>query len=475
LAVLAIHLCFLPWAVGSMRAWAQEISLALAVVGIILALVPRDYSSDLSGGPVFRLEPWRRLVHFPLFWLGLALLGYIVLQSTNPSWVFEQNTQRWWLHRVKNISWLPTSISTPFARFNLWRQFIIYASAWLTICTVWIGFTRRSAIEALLVTFVINGVGLGMAGLYLRATATRDTVLWIGRVGDATPFASFYYHNHAGAYLNLIAVIAAALAFWYFQSGIRRMKKSTPTSLCLTALVFFCVCVLFTYARGAAFALTAALLLMGIYLIWHFAAGRFSLPASPVLLVALGLIFFASIGLVAWQVNLNRMWERIDHFAIRKDKEASVHERLLAYDSALAMLKDRGVRGVGAGGFRFLFPDYSRRHPEIYQNGNLFWEHAHCDWLEIPIDLGLVGSLLILGALGYIASRLILQRVWRQPLPSLLLLGCLQTMLHAWIDFPFQNPAIFLTWCVIGTLSLRLLELNSPSSVPSNPIQTPLR
>src|SRR5882757_308586 len=206
---VALHLCFLPWALGTMHVWSQVTSLALSAVGMMLALIPRNYPSGLSGGPAMRLTMWPRLLHFPIFWIGLALLAYIALQASNPSWVWERSTTQWWLRRVDDTSWLPTSVDTPFERFDIWRQFIIYVSAWLTVCTVWTGFTRRRSLQMLLVVLIINAGLLGLEG-FIQPIVTPYRVLGIlPWPPETTPFASFIYKNHAGAYFALLAFTAA--------------------------------------------------------------------------------------------------------------------------------------------------------------------------------------------------------------------------------------------------------------------------
>ena len=191
LTAVAVHLCFLPWALGTMHVWSQITNLVLASIGFLLALIPRNYTSDLSGGPAFRLHPWARLVRFPIFWIGFALLAYIAVQGFNPSWVWERNETSWWLRRVNDIEWLPTSIDTPFERFNLWRQFIIYAAAWLTLCTVWIGFTRRRSLQLLLLTLVINGLLLAVVGFAQRFMASSKFLFFmewpVGHIPTSMP------------------------------------------------------------------------------------------------------------------------------------------------------------------------------------------------------------------------------------------------------------------------------------------------
>ena len=60
--VVSVHLVFLPWALGGMRAWGQWTSLGLAVVGFVIALIPRNYDEEHAGAGALRLICWPRLV-----------------------------------------------------------------------------------------------------------------------------------------------------------------------------------------------------------------------------------------------------------------------------------------------------------------------------------------------------------------------------------------------------------------------------
>jgi hypothetical protein len=53
---------------------------------------------------------------------------------------------------------------------------------------------------------------------------------------------------------------------------------------------------------------------------------------------------------------------------------------------------------------------------------------------------------------------------WRHPLTLMLALGLGQVMVHAAMDFPFQNPAILVTWWGLLVISLRWLELDAPQT-----------
>jgi hypothetical protein len=463
LAAVAIHLCFLPWALGTMHPWSQVTSLVLSATGLILALIPRNYSPELSGAPALRLNPLPRLLHFPLFWLGLTLLGYLALQASNPSWVWTRNATSWWLVRVNDIAWLPTSIDTPFERFNLWRQFIIYASAWLTVCAIWTGFTRRRALELLLTALGINAVVVTLVGFIARFYfPTWEWILWLNSMlRGASSFSSFIYKNHAAGYLALLAGVGIALAAWHHERGLRNMARSTPGMLWLLGSVAMAFGVFYTYSRGATVLLAGYFILAtAAYLVARLFSKTHS-TTSPLVWVVITVLLLGAVGFGASQLNYGEAENKFTALLEKPAADVSVAHRMDAYAAAQSMLSDYWHRGVGAGGFRYLFPEYIKHYPNSYGNGQLFWEHAHCDWLQLPIELGVTGALLVaLGGL-WTVWRLFRLKLWLHPAMLLLVLACLQAPAQAAFDFPFQNPAILCTWLGLLALSLRWVELES--------------
>jgi O-antigen ligase len=174
----------------------------------------------------------------------------------------------------------------------------------------------------------------------------------------------------------------------------------------------------------------------------------------------LSLIFlsFLGLGLVTLKTeNLLNRFETLSHGA----KDVSAKSRLVAAQATWEMAQGNLVTGWGAGSFRFYFPVYQVRYPEITMawGQRLLWEHAHDDYLELLAEVGAIGcGLLATGFLLYIA-RLARLRAWRHPAAAVLLLGCLITMIHAGFDFPFFNPAILITWCALWPVMIRWLEI----------------
>lgn len=488
LGIVLVELIFLPWAFGTMHPWSQLTSLGLSAVGMVLALIPRRYDGDY-GVPMgtrkpetgdlkpesrsrsaqssglrsqvsgFRLTPWPRLLRFPLFGIGFALLAYIVVQGLNPSWVWERNEKVWWLRRVNDIAWLPTSIDTPFERFNLWRQFIIYTTAWLTVCALWVGITRRKSLHILLGVLVANAMVLGLVGFVHKASGVSK-LLWLREFPGAGSFASFVYRNHAGSYFGLLGFAALGLAVWHYFEGRKRMARSTPSAIWLLVSLFLLAAVVFSLSRGAiisvgAFALAAVVSLLILRLT---SPTRSTTPLLVNVLVVA--VVLGALGFMVRLVDFSEVQVRFDQLSKQHANNSSVGIRQLAREAATEMLGDHGLRGVGAGGFRFLFPEYAKKRPLIYNHGRFFWEHAHIDWLQIPIELGATGSALLLLGGGYMLVGFWRRGGWKHPLALMIWLGAGQVLAHALIDFPFQNPAILITWAALLVISLRWLELD---------------
>lgn len=457
--VLSVHLCFLPWALGTMHPWAQWASLGLALIGFWIALTPRGHGVEAgwSAAP-FRTAMAPRLWRFPIFWIGLALLAYVAVQGFNPWFRYVRNEDRWGLARLPDIAWLPTSIDAPFELSNAWRQLVIYGSAWLVICSAWVGLTRRRSIRILLVVLAANAVALGVLLIYQRATG-EGRLPWplIPRTTNDPTTASFVYHNHAGAYFGLMVFVAIALTTWGYDHGARTLKKSTPTAALILLTLFLAGVVLFTLSRGASLALAG---MLAVFAGWFFLRQRLRPVEGGTdsrVTLTLAVIFGVFALYVAHSIDFSSVYNRFTSMMANKASDESVSSRIQAHAAARLMLEGHWVRGVGAGGFRHLFVVYVRLYPDIYQNGGLFWEHAHCDWLEIPIELGAAGVAILLAGAGCVVGALWRRRrQWHSAMVPLLF-GCVATLLHASIDFPFQCPAILVTWCLLLTIACRMI------------------
>ena len=461
LAVVAAHLIFLPWALGTMRPWAQFVSAALALAGLVVALLPRHYTGEHTAAEPFRLHLWPKLVRFPIFWIGLALLGYVAAQGFNPAWIHRTDGQNWWMEKIPHQAWLPAGVSVPFEQWSQWRLLLIYASAWLTVCTVWIAFTRRRTLRHLLIAVALNGTLLALFGL-VQQQLGNGKIFWHVTSPSLWPFASFIYKNHAGTYLNLTLAVTGGLAAWYYARGLRRLEKSDPG----VVFGFFALCiavgVIASLARGATVAMVSFVLFGAVAFVAH----QFRIPRAsrrPLVTAAMFAVFGTFLASGVFALRNGEALSRLAKGVTQQD--TALAARQLATTAALEMLDEHWVRGVGAGSFRFLFTTYQARYPElVVHNGEQrFWEHAHNDLVQFPIELGAAGTGLVLLAGGYWLVALGRARGWRNPPAAATMAGALLALGGAWWDFPFQCPAILITWCVLwaaATMWARFEEKN---------------
>jgi len=464
LVVASLQFIFVPWTYGLNKIWAQCGSAALGALAFLIALWPRNYDSRLSDGPEFRLHPWWRLVRFPLFWLGLPFFGLMIVGSQNPSWFYETNGMKWWMLPMPNTSWLPTSADTPFAVYSLWHPFMVYLSAWLLVCALWIGITRRRSLQILCWVLVANGLALAIAGIIHRHSGREyeGMVLWHHLVRGSTAFGAFVYRNHAGAYLCLATAVAVALGAWTHFEGRRRMAHSTPAPVWLFLAGVIAVGIAFTYARSSlAIVLLFFVLAMLGWLILRLRLG--GAGATPKLVTFALMVLVAVNAVFALNhFDFSKLEKRFEAFQKMGENEPSYVLREQSRERVIQMWKDHWVRGTGAGSFQFLFPNYIRDSKLLHGGGRKFWRHAHIDWLEIPIEQGVAGVTLIAGAFFWWLWRWIKARGWAHPFALMILLGALQTLLHAGVDFPFQHPAVLVTWWALLIIALRWAEIESP-------------
>ena len=458
LCLVLAHLMFLPWALGTMVLWAQQISLALATASFVLALVPREYSAEQTGMQAFRMVPWRRLIRFPLFWLGLALLALVICHALNPSWEYRTNGQGWWMQAIPHLTWLPNGVRVPFRMWGPWRMLMIYSSAWMTVCAIWIGFTRRRTLRRFFIALALNGLALALVGFVMRFTGATKLV-WIAAPppGGSSFFSSFIYKNHAGAYLDLVIAVTCALCGWYYLRGVRRLEKSNPAAIFALFAIVLAFAVVVSAARGATLTMVAYLAIAAITLVIHQAFFASAMAKRPVLALALVVLAAISIPPAFNAVDTQEAVERI-RTGFANGGDYSLRSRIAATDASADMLKASWPLGAGIGSFRFIFPLYQQNYPEILTvpgtTYRQFWEHAHNDWMEIPVEFGVPGLLLVALSFGWIFRALVRRKAWRNPCVAFMVLGLVAVACYARWDFPFQCPAILITWSALWPASI---------------------
>ena len=465
----ALLLCFAPWALGTMHVWSQVVCLCLATAAFGLAMINRHYRGALAPEGDFRLIMWPKLIRFPLFWLGLLLLVYILVQALNPAWTYNTEGPYWWLDPAEHLAWLPTGMDTPFKEMNPWRMLVIYGTAWLLVCALWVGITRRIAVQRLLTVIVANGAIFAILGILQKVTHAPGVFWGIIKANTAGGFfATIIYKNHAGAYLNLVLILCTALLYWHFSRAERRMERTSPAPIFGFCTVLLGLSVLLTNSRAATILLMVFSLIAFVGFVVRCTIYR-SETRSPWVMTLLCVVFSIFVGLGAYFLQANQAFDRLGKLIQDGRADFSVNTRILARAATWDMAQDKLITGWGAGSFRHAFPIYQRNYPEIYKapdrpGARFRWEYAHNDYVQLLAELGLIGASIVLAMLVCGVRHLLKQRAYLRPHLMFVVLGLVITAAHAWVDFQFHNPAILFLWCASAALVGRWAELESRRS-----------
>lgn len=197
---------------------------------------------------------------------------------------------------------------------------------------------------------------------------------------------------------------------------------------------FLIAFVLFSVAsRGATLALALTLPFLLIKA-WREAAAQDRTHARIVLLLA---VMAMAYGLSLWTP-----WQQGDD-SLSRLADTLVHgdsARISLWMSSLSMILDAPLTGFGLGGFRLHFPRY--RDPAVTGPAD-GW--AHNDYLQVMVDSGLIGGILVLAILGAALLLAWAHFVRRHPHALMGLgwtLGAVAMLLQAGVNFMLYFPVI---------------------------------
>jgi len=138
-------------------------------------------------------------------------------------------------------------------------------------------------------------------------------------------------------------------------------------------------------------------------------------------------------------------------FAMRSDSSTSF--RMNVYQSAINMVKDNWLIGIGVGNQNF------REIYGLYMRTGFDALSSYCVFLEIAVESGifaLLAFLAFLGTLGYKAIKFVLNStdVKMSLLVAISITSVLAVMVHGFVDTVFFRPQIqFVFWAMVAFIS----------------------
>ena len=317
--------------------------------------------------------------------------------------------------------WRPISI-VPSASFNAAASLVVPFTVLIMIGGL--NETERCRLPSMLLSLVALSTLLALlqfSGSRFNNPLINDTV---GQIS-----ASFANRNHLALFLAFGCLLAPTWAFLRSKPSTFRMIAA------LGMVVFFTLMILATGSR-AGLALAALALVMGPLMVWHSLGKamrqypRWVLPAVIVGSAAtLALAVLAAISSNR-AISINRV------FAVSGGEDM----RGRALPTVLDMISTYFPVGSGLGGFDPIF----RIHEPMSLLKLTYFNHAHNDALEIVLDAGLPGALLLAATILWWAFASV--RAWRSGSDALLArLGSTMiglTIVASLFDYPARTPMI---------------------------------
>lgn len=132
------------------------------------------------------------------------------------------------------------------------------------------------------------------------------------------------------------------------------------------------------------------------------------------------------------------------------------------FQQTLNAISDHKASGTGYGSFEEVFPAYKSDH---YLMAGSTWDKAHNTYLELFLEMGMLPTLCLLFAVGYIIFcqvRGIWKRRRRRHYAVFALAASLTAGSHALVDFSLQIPAFAVTFAMILGLGFAQSFSNRP-------------
>lgn len=373
-------------------------------------------------GPKPILKPERPVLVFLLLALALAVLQLVPL----PPAIWQALPGRALFTEAATAlgeaqPWRPIAI-VPSATFNAAASLVVPFTILVLICGL--REPERSWLPTVLLGLVATSTLLALlqfSGSRFNNPLINDTV---GQIS-----ASFANRNHLALFLAFGCLLVPTWAFLKSSQSAFRMVAA------LGMLVFFTLMILATGSR-AGLVLAAIALVVGPLMVRHAIARTMRRYPRWVLPTVVGGSAVTLVLAVLTAISSNRAVSINRIFAPSGGEDM----RGRALPTVLDMISSYFPVGSGLGGFDPIF----RIHEPMSLLKLTYFNHAHNDVLEIVLDAGLPGALLLASAILWWAFASV--RAWRSGSDALLArLGSTMiglTIVASLFDYPARTPMI---------------------------------
>ncbi|GBE31847.1 MAG TPA: O-antigen ligase family protein [Nitrospirae bacterium] len=389
---------------GSVEAW------SFAVVGILVVIlfnIVLIKGRSLEGGGI-------SLAGRSLYAAVLAFSCFVVIQMIPlPAFLIKIISPVQYsaldLLSIKGFS----SISIyPYATLHAFVRMIIYIMLFMVAASL---AGDRDAMFAFLKAIVIFGFLLSIFALVQKA-AWNGKIYWFRELTHGgTPFGPFVNRNHFAGFMGMLVPFGLALGL--------HTRNRAKAFLYIFYSVIMSFALFYSLSRGGVLSLiVSASLFMAVIIVRSATTGTRVVAGIFVLLLMSYLLYF----------GISPLIERFAYTDISFNQRAGI------WKAMLGVAHDFFVAGSGLGTFPDISPMY---HPA---GVNIYYDHAHNDYLEFFTDTGITGSVIFI-AFIFVYFRNVLRSGWWNSRDFYFVLAGLVSIIsiavHSTVDFNLHIPS----------------------------------
>ena len=251
----------------------------------------------------------------------------------------------------------------------------------------------------------------------------------------------FIYPNHGAAYMYIILGIAIGLAMYHQQRAAQEFLRSGPHYLLAFLCVILFLGLVFSRSR-AGLVLGMGVSLVGGCIIAIKLMGKGQDMRQG---IVLGIMAVLGLGFAGYSVmNFADIGSLLmDYERLQGAGSPDLNLRLKLQEATWEGFRKNHWFGTGAGSFQYRFPFVQQYYPEL-GIGQRFFVHAHNDYLQVLMEYGIIGSLLLAGFFGSLLWKAVVSIRYRSAMQVCMMAGVGAFCLHAWWDFPAFCQSILL-------------------------------
>ncbi len=436
------YLALLFWApipLGSNRPWAWAIIETIAFILLAIYLFSAIKNKE---------NIWQRCHNYkPLIIIFSCVQCWVFIQTIPipVAWLYSISPELSNIYTYLSPSFATLSLDSAQSTVALYKGLAYLCLILLTIFLV----NSEIRFKNLLITMVASGTFQAIYGSLQSLSGNKKS--WVFELANSSiATGGFIYKNHFANFLLLTISMGVGL----LVAGLSNHKATTSKE-------FFRRIISVLIQGKAVIRISLALMVIGLVLS-RSRMGNAAVFSAMAITGLFSLFFFKqkSKGLTILIVSLFVIdafilgaWFGIDKVKTRLEQTNLMHETRDEVDIyGLELIEKYPLTGTGAGSFYATFPTVQRADVQ------LFYDHAHNDYLQFAIEFGLPATIL----LGIMILWSLWQTIYtmRQRHSNLMkgaAFGCMMAiigmLIHISVDFNLQAPANTIYFLIILTLS----------------------